>query len=165
MPLTPGRNQPKNDLVYTPWILAREIIEHFPLSGRVLDPARGQGSFFQQLPKETTNLWCEIGEGSDFYDFHEPVDWMITNPPWSHMRKWLAHSFTIAPDIVLLCTMTHFCTKARLRDLVVHGYALKEFYCVPTPKENWPQSGFQLGAMHIQKGYRGALDITGHIGE
>lgn len=162
--LTPGRNMPSTDLVMTPPELAAEIIQHFPLQGRVLDPARGLGSFYSQLPTTTENLWCEVREGVNFFTWNDPVDWIITNPPWSLMRRWLSHSFKLAPNIVLLSVLTHFCTRARLRDLAAAGYGLREFYCVPQPKRQWPSSGFQLGAMHIERGYTGPLHFTGRPG-
>ena len=35
------------------------------------------------------------------------------------------------------------------------GFGVKEFYCVDTPKKPWPQLGFQLAAVHTQRGYTG----------
>ena len=35
------------------------------------------------------------------------------------------------------------------------GFAVKEIYCVDTPKKPWPQLGFQLAAVHTQRGYTG----------
>jgi hypothetical protein len=161
--LSPSKNRPELDLVYTPVELAVEIINHFKPAGRVLDPCRGKGAFFDNIPSDTKD-WCEVADGRDFFGYGEGIDWIITNPPWSKMREFIRHGCTLSSNVVYLSTLTHFCTKARLRDLVELGCGLKEFYCVPTPKENWPASGFQLGAMHIQKGYDGPLTLTGNIG-
>ena len=40
----PDVNYESNDVVLTPALLAKKIIEHFPLKGRVLDPCRGAGA-------------------------------------------------------------------------------------------------------------------------
>ena len=36
-----------------------------------------------------------------------------------------------------------------------YGFGIKEIYCVDTPKKPWPQLGFQLAAVHTQRGYKG----------
>ena len=36
-----------------------------------------------------------------------------------------------------------------------HNFGIKEIYCVDTPKKPWPQLGFQLAAVHTQRGYKG----------
>lgn len=41
-----------------------------------------------------------------------------------------------------------------------NNFAIKEIYCVPTPKFPWPQLGFQLGAIHTQKGYLGDIKMS-----
>ena len=160
--LTPGKNLPAADVVYTPRTLAKDIIDNFNPSGVILDPCKGDGAFYDQLPEP--KYWAELQEGVDFLKWTKKVDWIISNPPWSKMRVFLNHSYMIADNVVFLSTMTHFCTKARLRDAQKYGFGLKEFYQVATPKQNWPQSGFQLGAMHLQRGYSGPLHLTGVSG-
>ena len=41
-----------------------------------------------------------------------------------------------------------------------NDFAIKEIYCVPTPLKPWPQLGFQLGAIHTQRGYSGEISMT-----
>jgi hypothetical protein len=96
--------------------------------------------------------WCEIDKGRDFFIYNETVDWIITNPPWSINKPFLIHSMEISNDIVFLITINHLTTRARLRLIKNAGFYIKEIYCVKTPKDNWPQSGFQLAAIHISKG-------------
>ena len=158
--LIPKKNNPEADLVFTPLELAKKIINHFPLRGFVLDPAKGQGAFFDQFPLGVRKDYCEISEGLDFYAYEGKVDWIMTNPPWSHMRPWLNKCMEVAPNIVLLCPLVHFVTKARLRDIFSKDYGLKEFLCVETPPKPWPASGFQLGAMYLQRGFNGGLKIS-----
>ena len=75
------------------------------------------------------------------------------------MRQFLIHSMELAKDIVFLTTINHYTTKARLRDMREHGFAIKEIYCIPTPS-TFPQSGFQVAAVHTQKGWTGKIQMT-----
>lgn len=148
MKCQPNRNYNSNDAVQTPPDLAKRIVEHFQPSGKILEPCRGMGNFLEFLPGAD---WCEISKGRDFFDYKTPVDWIVTNPPWSQIRPFLQHAMTIANDIVFLMTVNHVWTKARIRDIHTSGYHIKEICLVEMPKE-FPQSGFQLGAIHISKG-------------
>lgn len=153
--LTPGANQPQHDLVYTPDELAREIIFRFSSQlqqgQKVLEPCYGKGAFYKAFPDWTTNYWCEIEAGLDFLNFDSKVDWIITNPPWSKFKEFLSHSCDIANDIIFLCTINHFMTKARMRILKEKGFHIYEIHGVKTPGKPWPLSGFQLAAIHLRR--------------
>ena len=166
MALCPKTNQPEQDLVFTPDYLAEEILKHYNPSGTMLEPCRGGGDFWAPMHNYTDEVrFCEITEGLDFFDFNEHVNWIITNPPWSKIRQFLDHSFKLDVDnIVYLCNVNAFMTKARLRSIAENGYGIKEFYCVKAPKTNWPQQGFQLAATHIQKGWEGSTKWSGSVG-
>ena len=123
----------------------------------MLDPSKGDGSFYDQL--EGCKDWCEISEGKDFFEYTKKVDWIITNPPWSLMRKFLQHGMDLADNIVYLTTFNHYTTKARLRDMYESGFGLKEVLFVDAPK-SFPQSGFELAAVHTQRGYEGSLVLN-----
>ena len=141
----------------TPPVLAARIVEYFKPRGRVLDPCRGQGAFynaFAKLPGVKAQS-CELAEGRDFFAEHRHYDWIITNPPWSKFRRFLNHAMTIADNIVFFATLTHFCTRARLRDLAEAGFGMREAVLFNTPPRPWPGGGFQLCAMHLQRGYQG----------
>jgi hypothetical protein len=155
----PPKNTPEKDIVMTPEWLAKEIIEHFNPSGVILDPCRGEGAFYDNFPGNN-NEWCELGEGVDFLTYIKKVDWIITNPPWSKMQQFLAHGMKVADNIVYLTTINHYTTKKRIRDMRENNFAIKEIYCVCTPKSPWPQLGFQLGAIHTQRGYSGEITMS-----
>jgi hypothetical protein len=77
----------KDDAYYfhqTPDTIAPKLIAEVPLEegDRVLEPFRGEGSFFNNLPSNTLNDWCEILDGRDFKDYKEPIDWVVSNPPF-----------------------------------------------------------------------------------
>ena len=159
MKLNPSKNTPDKDRVYTPLELAKDIIDHYSPKGYTLDPSCGPGAFFNQFPPECIADWCELDTGRDFFDYTHKCDWIITNPPWSLMRQFLQHSMTISDNIVFLTSINHYTTKARLRDMREAGFNIKEFYCFDTPK-CFPQSGFQLAAVHTQRGYEGDISLS-----
>ena len=158
--LVPATNCPAQDLVMTPPELAAVVIGHFAgrMSGTVLDPARGQGAFHDRFPACLDRHWCEITEGRDFLDWHEPVDWVMSNPPWSRLRDFSRHAMRIAPSIVWLAPLTNLTTRARLRDLDEAGFGIAELVLIDTPKD-WPQSGFQLVAAWLRKGHSGGWSV------
>src|ERR1700722_13174170 len=159
-----GRNDPVNprDLVYTPDGLAKRIVGHFlpQIIGRVLEPCEGGGAFTRAFAAHglTDVTALEIARGSNFLRFDGKVAWIITNPPWSLAKQFLQHAYRVADDIVFLITLHHiFDLRSRIADMEGAGFAIKEVLLCKTPDRPWPQSGFQLGAVHLQRGYRGTI--------
>lgn len=103
--------------------------------------------------------WTEIQSGRDFFDWTERVTWIVTNPPWSQIRRFLQHAMRVADHVVFLMTINHVWTKARLRDIREAGFGLCEIVLVDMPP-SFPQSGFQLGAVHIRRGWNGPITLT-----
>jgi hypothetical protein len=64
----------------------------------------------------------------------------------------------VADHVVFLMTINHAWTKARLRITQENGFGLPMLLLVDTPR-SFPQSGFQLGAVHYKKGWFGAVDL------
>lgn len=159
--LVPVKNAPARDLVMTPAPLAGAIITQFSeqLYGSILDPAHGQGAFFDQFPANLSHDWCELAEGRDFLEWKRPIDWIMTNPPWSRPRDFTRHAMTVTDNIVWLAPVVNMTTKARLRDLDEFGFGIAGLLLIDTPK-SWPQSRFQLAAAHFQKGHRGAWQVS-----
>jgi len=153
----PNKNYQSNDNIMTPDYLARTLVEYFRPSGRVLEPCAGTGAFLKYLPPDT--FWCEIKDGKDFFDFRLRVDWIFTNPPWSQIRRFLCHSLELADNICFLLTINHLWTKARLRDIKEANFGIKEIVIFDTPK-TFPQLGFQMGMIHLQRNYKGDIKFT-----
>ena len=109
--------------------------------------------------KKSEVVWCEIKRGRDFFDWDQPVDWIITNPPWSQIRDFLCHAMEMADHVVFLFTINHLWTKARLRDIHNADHGIREIVLVKMPK-TFPQSGFQLGAVHLQYGWKGKITLS-----
>lgn len=151
-----------NDKVMTPEDLAVQIINHFAPRGRILEPCRGSGNFYRNFPVDNSvSLYCEIDEGLDFFDFQGRVDWVITNPPFSKFRSFLQKSMEVADHVVFLSFVNAFWMKARMRDIRDSGFGFKELILVDTPvSTGWPQSGFQCGVVHLERGYKGNLIMS-----
>ncbi len=160
----PNRDYVSNDDIQTPPALARQLLDHFKPRGGVLEPCRGDGNIFRLLP--AGSFWCEIKEDRDFFARDRPVDWIITNPPWSQVRRFLQHAMSISENVVFLLTINHVWTKARLLDIWAEGFGLREIVLVDMPA-SFPQSGFQLGAVLLERSWKGAVsltDLTSHAG-
>jgi len=60
-----------NDCIYTPEYLAKDIIDYFSKyfskDDSFLEPAKGNGSFYNYLPKNKD--YCEIQENKDFFNY------------------------------------------------------------------------------------------------
>lgn len=156
MRFQPNRDYISDDVVQTPLEMAGRLVRHFRPTGRILEPCCGQGHFLAHMPGASS---CEIQRGEDFFDWNEKVDWIITNPPWSQIRPFLSHAMDVADEVVFLMTVNHVWTKARLRDIREKGFGLKEIVLVEMPA-NFPQSGFQLGAIHVSRGWTGEVKLT-----
>lgn len=152
----PSPNVNRNDVVFTPNELAEKIVNHFKPSGSILDPASGEGVFLDLMPGAD---WCEISKGRNFFEWTKHVDWIVTNPPWSKIREYLQHGYEVADNIVYLITVNHVFTKARIREMRKAGFGIKEIFMFDTPS-NFPQSGFQLGAIYWKRGHGDDAKIT-----
>lgn len=157
--LCPDENQPAHDLVQTPQSMANLIVGHFNPTGRVLDPARGTGAFFDALSRSASSTvdWCELTEGRDFFLHTEHYNWIITNPPWSKIAPFLQHAMKRADHVVFLVTLTHLDTRYRDKMIVDAGFGRREALLLPHPPAPWPSSGFLLCAYHLERGYTGDL--------
>jgi hypothetical protein len=155
-----------DDCIFTPDSLAIDIVSHFAsrIYGTILEPSAGDGAFVRAF--QSCGFTCEsleLKRGQDFFDYKQKVDWIITNPPWSKMRAFLKQAYLLADNIIFLVSVNHvIALRARLRDMENAGFGISEIVLCDTPKD-WPQSGFQLGASYIKRGYKGPLHLT-HLG-
>jgi len=146
-----------NDVVFTPDWLAKQICEMFPISGRVLEPCKGEGAFLQYLPKDTE--WCEIAENKNYYDFNNKVDWIVTNPPYSDYNRFLEHSFNLADNIVLLVPVAKmFKSMGTLKSILDYG-GFVSIHTLPASKAGFP-FGFPCAVYYLKRGYKGETKIS-----
>ena len=147
--LVPPKNQPEADIVYTPPELAKRIIDYINPTGSYMDPCKGGGAFYDNVNLED-KTYCELAEGIDYLSCTAKTNWVISNPPWSKLREFLIHSMKHSNNIAYLATVTHFVTKARLRDIREHGFYINEFILHDRPI-TFPQSGFQVCTAVLSK--------------
>lgn len=147
----------RGDVVYTPDWVAADMVAHFKPQGVVLDPCRGQGVFGRYIPDV---LWCEITEGSDFFQWKRPVDVVIGNPPYSLTRPWFRHSYTIARRLIYLVPLRNvFSGYGFVREIHEFG-GIRELRVYGTGGRLGFPMGNAVGAFDIVKGWAGPTAIT-----
>lgn len=113
-----------NDVIYTPKPVALDMINVCGITPdmKVLDPCRGGGVFYDNLP-ECHKDYCEIEEGKDFFDYNERVDLVIGNPPFSIWSKWLEHTCEITDKFCYIIGQMNF-TPKRIDEIHQKGYGM-----------------------------------------
>jgi hypothetical protein len=152
-----------NDRVYTPQPLAHAIVQHFKPGGRLLEPCRGKGAFYDEMITLTGRTdWCEKDDGRDFLTttFNGQYDWIITNPPWSQLRAFLRKSMAVADNVVFLCLTNALFYNGRQDDIAAAGFGVREIARVKQPPKPWPQTGFMLSANWLQRGWAGPITTS-----
>ena len=147
-----------NDKIYTPVETAKTIISKFELYGKVLDPFKGDGAFYNNLPDNVEKDWCEIDLDKDFFDYNEKVDWIISNPPYSIFGPVIEHSMEIADNIVYLIPLNKLTSSfTRVKQLYDFG-GIPYIYLLSPKACNFP-FGFCTCAVWLKKDYRGKTQI------
>ncbi len=148
------------DEVITPTSTACWIIKHFNPSGVILDPAAGTDSFYAGFPVGHTRYRCEIKDGIDFFEWDMPVDWVITNPPYSIYDHFLQHAFEIAKNVVFFTPLAKALKSQRILKMVENYGGLKEIVCMGGGNAHGFNFGFPVGCLHYQSGYCGLCTIS-----
>jgi hypothetical protein len=147
----------EGDVVYTPdWCVA-DMVRHFKPKGRILEPCKGGGAFMRHLPNA---FWCEIADGRDFFAWSDPVDWIMTNPPYSLMREFLRHSIAVAENIVFLVPAKNmFSGYGTVREPAGWGGMVAIRWYGTGSRLNFPM-GNAIAAIHWQRGQQGTITET-----
>jgi hypothetical protein len=145
----------KNDIVYTPREFSKKIINHFKPSGLCLDPCKGDGAFFDYLPKPKD--WCEIRENRNFYDYNKKVDWIISNPPFSEYDNFLKKSFEVADNVCFIIPLYKVYKSLKQQKLVNSYGGLKEVLIIGSGSKLNFNFGFLCGVVYYKKDYKGLI--------
>jgi len=165
----PGPYCKADDEVPTTPEIAQVIVDHFKPSGKLLEPCRGCGNFYKNLLRYSDDVdWCEIKEGRNYFEYNEKVDWIITGPPWSYTYEFLMHSMELANDIVFFMPIAQLWTNVLIDNIKNNGFGIKELFLTARPTHyipkytfgNIPHFVYQLGVVHISKGYEGDIKIN-----
>ena len=142
-----------NDVVFTQDHIARDIVRYFKPTGRMLDPCCGNGAFLKYMPGAD---WCEITKGKDFFEWKDPVDWIVSNPPYSIIEDWMTHSMKVADDIVYLIPLMKILGNERRLVNIYRWGGIVEVRLYGDGKYLGFPFGFACGSIHIRRGYRGS---------
>ncbi|MDD5014626.1 MAG: N-6 DNA methylase [Atribacterota bacterium] len=114
-----------NDEFFTPPKLTKLLIGLVPLKKGeiILDPAKGQGVFFNSFPKDTINQATD-----DFFNFTKKQHWLITNPPYSKIDEWLKHSCEISTKGFAYLLGLHNLTPRRIEMCEKMGFGITKIH-------------------------------------
>lgn len=114
------------DRFYTPEAIVKSMIEMANLTEGeiVLEPCRGDGAIYNAIPDYCESRWCEIDQGRDFFDYEsaEHIDVIITNPPFSLFKRFIAKCVELKPQKLVLLFGCLNITSNRIRMLLDAGY-------------------------------------------
>jgi len=115
--------QISNDEFYTPEVLAKKLIGIVPLKENdlILSAAYGTGNFYKHFPKNKEYT-------TDFFSWNKKVDWIIDNPPYSILDKWLEHSAEICKKGFAYLLGLHNLTPKRIEMLEKQGFYIKSIF-------------------------------------
>ena len=155
-----SRKVTPNDIVMTKDTSAKFIVDYFKPTGKILEPCRGTGSFYNLFQGDKD--WCEIKEGKDFLNYDKKVDWIITNPPFSIFDKFLLKAFEVADNIVFFCPLIKT-FKGKKLDMEIRKYGdVKEIVHMGGGNKHGFPFGFSTGCIYYKRNYKGDIKYTRH---
>ena len=128
----------------TPVDLCKKLIAITPLENgdKVLEPFKGEGGFYDNLPNHINKDWCEITQGRDYKDYSGDIDWIVSNPPfkldgkcafWKLINYYTEH---VKKGIALLGN--EYClsslTPKRICELKKKGWYVNKIVCCSIKK-------------------------------
>jgi len=118
-----------NDVIYTPKPVAKLMIDlcNIKPTDKVLDPSKGGGVFFNNLP-DCIKDYCEIEEDIDFFKYDKEVDIIVGNPPYSLWTKWLEHTIKLNPKKFCYIFGQMNLTIPRLKQIEKEGYKMTKIH-------------------------------------
>lgn len=142
-----------SDIVYTPREITRQIIKFLAPTGLCLDPCKGDGAFYDYLPEPKE--YCELQEGKNFFDYNTPVDWIITNPPYSNYKEFSDHAFKLANNVSFLIPLNKVFSDGAMQVLHRHKMGIKSCLVYGSGSKIGFDWGFPVANYHFQRDYTG----------
>jgi len=148
----------KKDVVYTPDWVARDMVDFFKPTGRILEPAAGDGAILKYLPGAD---WCEIEKGRDFFALqHVRYDWIVGNPPYKIFNIWMRHSFELADNVLYIFPLNKIFNDFGMMLSVKEYGGVKSARAYGRGDKVYFPMGYAVGAVHYQRGYHGPMSIS-----
>jgi len=127
-----------NTIVMTKPDMAKHLISQISFidGDKVMEPCKGDGAFYDNLPNNVEKLWCEINEGKDYMEFNGKVDITLSNPPfvprklfWSFMQKSMETTNREIYWLVNMSSLNVF-TPKRLQEMKEKNWFIQSFHVV-----------------------------------
>lgn len=123
-----------NDLYETPAVGVWSLLRHVPLPHRIWEPACGPGAIARILRQAGHEVFASDlvdyewpGQDAHGWDFlmegfapPEPVEAIVTNPPFKNAEEFVARALDRAPKVVMLLRLA-FLESERRTDLLESG--------------------------------------------
>lgn len=147
----------KQDIVYTPTYVSKHIIDWLQPEGKLLDPCKGDGAFFNYMTGDKE--YCEITEGKDFFDYKYNIDWVIGNPPYSIFEEFLQKGFEISDNVSYLVPTNKIFQRQLIMNMITKYGGIRSIIIYGSGKLIDFPFGFSVGNFHFEKDYKGETKI------
>ena len=119
-----------NDNFTTPAELAIKCIDMVPLKtgDTVLDAALGMGIFYNNYPNYVSKKFTTESDLFLLDNSIQSVDWIITNPPYSHLDMWFKQSCQLCRKGFAYLLGIHNITPKRIEMVNKMGFGLTQLY-------------------------------------
>ena len=125
-----------NDIFYTPKALVLKHLEYVKEyvddNDIIFDGFYGSGNYFnlysQVFTKNNIFKYTEIELGTDFFKYTEPVNMIISNPPYSIIDKVLEKSVNLKPHTISYLIGQGNLTCKRIEFMNNNGYFLSKIF-------------------------------------
>jgi len=145
------------DIVYTPDFVAKHIIDFLEPKGLILDPCKGDGAFYNLMPKGSE--YCEIREDKDFFTYNKKIDWIIGNPPYSIFEEFLVKGFEIADNVSYLVPTNKVFQRQVIMDMITKYGGIKSIIIYGSGQLIDFPFGFSVGNFCFERDYKGETKI------
>lgn len=103
---------------------------------KIMEPCKGNGSFFDNLPDTCEKYYCEIEEGIDYLEDMTNVDITLSNPPfvprklfWDFMKVAMKNTNRQIYWLINMSSLNVF-TPKRLDEMSENGWYINDFHIV-----------------------------------
>lgn len=147
------------NITFTKDEMAKYLISliDFKNGSKVMEPCKGLGSFYDNIPSNCKKFYCEINENIDYLQDKTIVDYTISNPPfvprklfWEFMRVAMRNTTTEIWWLINMISLNVF-TPKRLDEMKDNGWFIEQINI--TADKRWFGRYCFLKISKIDKGF------------